>query len=58
MNLASREKEVTWDGTMNMPMYRLAAKDHKDSYMIMFRWIISINIIIIIIKLIIYVYIS
>jgi len=37
MNLASREKEVTWDGTMNMPMYRLAAKDHKDSYMIMFR---------------------
>jgi hypothetical protein len=37
MNMRKKEKEVSWDGTMNMPIYRLADQKHKDAFMVMFR---------------------
>jgi len=32
-----KKVEATWDGTMNMPLHRLADPQHKDSSMILFK---------------------
>lgn len=33
----AHHKQAHWDGTQNMPIFRLADPKHKDSFMIQFR---------------------
>ena len=35
--LGRKDQQVPWDGTMNMPLHRLADPRHKDSYMIAYK---------------------
>lgn len=34
----AHHKPAHWDGTQNMPIFRLADPKHKDSFMVQFRW--------------------
>jgi hypothetical protein len=36
-SLTKQLEHAHWDGTMNMPIYRLADPNHKDSYMIRYH---------------------
>jgi hypothetical protein len=35
--LGRKDQSVSWDGTMNMPLYRLADPKHKDSHMMAYK---------------------